>query len=233
MVNDGLEVAAITEPRQRHLQGIEAIEQVGAEAPLGNGLVEVSVRSGDQEDIDLGSDAPNRAHGPVVKETQKAGLQRDGHVADLVKEQRAAVSLLDESDCAAAPRAGERAISIAEELGLDQAFGKGSAIDGDEGADPPAGGMGVAGELFLARTGLTADEDRHLACCCSLDLTDNGPHRRIAGDEGGGRAPNVVLGILRSRRLSATNSRSCGVQMRVSTSERRARRSASAALHAA
>ena len=40
MVNDGVEVAAITESRQRHLEGIEAIEQVGAEAPFGNGLVE-------------------------------------------------------------------------------------------------------------------------------------------------------------------------------------------------
>ena len=60
--------------------------------------------------------------------------------------------------------------------------------------------MGVAGELFLAGTGLTADEDRHLACCRSLDLTDNGSHRRVAGDEAGGRAPNVVLKMLRSRR---------------------------------
>src|SRR5712672_2921802 len=183
MVNDGLEVAAITEPRQRHLQGIEAIEQVGAEAPLGNGLVEASVRSGDQEDVDLGSDAPNGAHGPVVKQTQKHGLQRDGHVADLIKEERAAVSLLDESNCATAPRAGECAVSIAEEFGLDQAFRKGGAIDGNEGAGPPTGGMGVAGELFLAGTGLAADEDRHLACCRSLDLADNGSYRRVAGDE--------------------------------------------------
>jgi len=95
--------------------------------------------------------AANRADGPVVKQAQKHGLQRDGHVADLVKEERAAVSLLDESNCATTPRAGECAVSIAEELGLDQAFGKGGAIDGDEGAGPPAGSMGVAGELFLGR----------------------------------------------------------------------------------
>ena len=164
MVDDGVEVDAITESGQRHLQGIEAIEQVGAEAPLGDGLVEAGVGSGNQEDIDLGSDAANGAHRPVVKQAQKHGLQRDGHVADLVKEQRAAVSLLDESDCATAPRAGERAVSVAEELGLYQAFGKRGAIDGDEGAGPPAGGMGVAGEFFLASTGFAADEDRHLAC---------------------------------------------------------------------
>src|SRR5258707_7610225 len=199
MVNDGREVAAITEPRQRHLQGIESIEQVGAEAPLGNGLVEASVRSGDQEDVDLGSDAPNGAHGPVVKQTQEHGLQRDGHVADLVKEQRAAVSLLDESNCATTPRAGECAVSIAEELGLDQAFGKGGAIDGDEGAGPPAGSMGVAGELFLAGTSLTADKDRHLARGRGLDLPDNGSHRRVTGNEARVRAPDIVLKKLRSR----------------------------------
>ena len=188
MVNDGVEVAAITKSRQRHLQRIEAIEQVGAEAPLGNGLVEAGVGSGDEKDIDLGSDAANGAHGPVVKQAQKHGLQRDGHVADLVEKERAAVSLLDESNCATAPCAGECAVSIAEELGLDQAFGKGGAIDGDEGAGSSAGGMGVAGELFLAGTGLAADQDRHLACCRGLNLPDNGSHRRIAGDEAGGRA---------------------------------------------
>src|SRR6266566_4283924 len=149
MVHDSFKVAAITESRQRHLQSVEAIEQVGAESPRSNGLVETGVRSGDEKDIDLGSDAANGAHGPVVKQAQKHGLERDGHVAHLLKEQRAAVSLLDESNCTATPRAGERAVSIAEELGLNQAFGKGGAIDGDEGSDPPAGSMGVAGKLFL------------------------------------------------------------------------------------
>ena len=149
MVNDCLEVAAITESRQCHLQGIEAIEQVGAEAPLANGLVEAGVGSGDEKDIDLGSDAAEGAHGPVVKQEQKHGLQRDRHVADLVKEKRAAVGFLDESSRATAPRAGKRAVGIAEQFGLDQAFGKGGAVDGDEGAGPPAGGMGVAGEFSL------------------------------------------------------------------------------------
>src|SRR6266550_2644529 len=200
MVHDSFKVAAITESRQRDLQSVEAIEQVGAEATRSNVLVETGVRSGDEKDIDLGSDAANGAHGPVVKQAQKHGLERDGHVADLIKEQRAAVSLLDESNCTATPRAGERAVSIAEELGLNQAFGKGGAIDGDEGADPPAGSMGVAGQLFLAGTGLTADENRHLTCCRSLDLADDGSHRRIAGDEAGGGAPNVVLETLGPRR---------------------------------
>ena len=188
MVNDGVEVVAIAKSRQRHLERIEAIEQVGAEAPLGDGPIEAGVGGRDQKDIDLGSDAANRTHGPVVEQAQKHGLQRDRHVADLVEEQCAAVGLLDQSDRAAAPRAGERALGIAEQFGLDQAFGQGGAIDGDEGAGASAGDVGVAGELLLAGTGLTADQDRHLARCRGLDLTDDGPHRRIAGDESGGRA---------------------------------------------
>src|SRR6059036_2257124 len=143
MVNDGLEVTAIAEFRQRHLQGIEAIKQVGAEVPLGNGLVQARVRSGNQEDIDLGSDASDRAYGPVVKQAQQHSLQRDGHIADFVEEKCATVSLLDQSDGATAPRAGECALGIAEQFGLDQAFRKGGAIDRDECASSSAGSMGV------------------------------------------------------------------------------------------
>ena len=137
MVNDGVKVDAITEFGQLHFESIEPVEQVRAEAPFGNGLVEGGVGSRDQEDIDFGSGAANGPHGPVVEQAQKYGLQRHWHVADLVEEERAAVSLLDEPDGAAAPRAGECAVGITEELGLDQAFAKGGAIDGDEGAVSP------------------------------------------------------------------------------------------------
>ena len=47
MANDGVEVVAITESRQRHLESIETIEQVGSEAPFRNGLIEAGVRRGD------------------------------------------------------------------------------------------------------------------------------------------------------------------------------------------
>ena len=228
--------------RQRYLEGIEAIEQVGSEASFGDGLVEAGVGGGDEKDIDLGSDAADGTHGPVVEQAQKHGLQRDRHVADLVEEERAAVGLLDQSDRAAAPGAGECAVGIAEQLGLDQAFGKGGAIDGDERAGPPARRMGVAGELFLAGTGLAADEDRHLAYCRGLDLTDDGPHRRIAGDEAGdggairstpGAQDTLDAGMFADLFEAVTSSRPRDVQMRVSISELRDRRSARAAAHAA
>src|SRR5882757_1483393 len=128
-MNDGVEVGTLTKSGQRHLERIEAIEQVGAEAPFGNGLVEGGVGGGDEEDIDLCSGASNGTYGPVVQKAQKHGLQRDRHVTDLVEEECAAVGLSDESDRAAAPGTGEGAVGIAEQLGLNQAFGKGGAIN--------------------------------------------------------------------------------------------------------
>jgi transcriptional regulator with PAS, ATPase and Fis domain len=58
----------------------------------------------------------------------------------------------------------DAALGITEQLRFDQAIGERRAIDGDERAGPSAGGMGMAGELFLAGTSLAADQDRHLAC---------------------------------------------------------------------
>src|SRR4029079_9670374 len=40
MLDDGVEVAAVLQPGQRHLEGVEAIEQVGAKASVENGAVE-------------------------------------------------------------------------------------------------------------------------------------------------------------------------------------------------
>ena len=58
--------STVSKSGQCHLEGIEAIEQVRAEAPLGNGLVEGGVGGGDKKDIDLGSGAANGTYGPVV-----------------------------------------------------------------------------------------------------------------------------------------------------------------------
>ncbi len=187
MLRDDVEIAAVAQLRQRHLEGVEAIEQVGTEAALGNGLVQGRVGRGHEEDIDLGPDATDRTHGPIVEQAQQHRLKRNGHVADLVEKQRAAVGFLHQPDRAAASCSGECAVGVAEQLGFDQIFRQGGAIDSDECTGPPAGEMGVAGELLLAGAGFAADQDWHCARRSGLDPTDNGPHRRIPGDEAGGR----------------------------------------------
>jgi len=81
------------------------------------------------------------------------------------------------------PRAGECAVGIAEQLGLDQAVGECGAIDRDEGARASAGGVGMARQLFLAGAGLAADQDRHLAGGCAFDAPHDGEDGRVLCDE--------------------------------------------------
>ena len=114
MACDGVEISAVAQAGEHHLEGVEPIEQVWAETPLGDGPIERRIGRRDQEDIDLRSGAANRPHGPVVKQAQKHALQRDRHVADLVEKQRAPICLLDQSGRSAAARAGERAVGITE-----------------------------------------------------------------------------------------------------------------------
>src|SRR4030081_3096934 len=77
----------------------------------------------------------------------------------------------------------DAALGITEQLRFDQAIGERRAIDGDERAGPSAGGMGMAGEFFLAGTSLAADQDRHLACRSALNPSHNSRGRRVSGHE--------------------------------------------------
>ena len=122
--------------QRRHLDGDhgEAVEEVLAEAALGDLLLQVLVRGGEHADVDaerlLAAHALERL---LLQHAQHLGLRLQAHVADLVEEDRAAVGQLE---LAAAPRhrAGEGAALVAEELGLDQLLGDGRAVHLDEGA---------------------------------------------------------------------------------------------------
>jgi hypothetical protein len=81
----------------------------------------------------------------------ETGLYREGHVADLVEQDRAAVRL-DEEAGTVGVRARERAAQVAEELRLEQAFRQRDAVDRDVRA-LRAGARVVdrAGDELLAR----------------------------------------------------------------------------------
>ncbi len=55
-------------------------------------------------------------------------MQRQRHLADLVEEQRAAMRGLEQPRLAAAPRTGERAVVIAEQLAFQQRLREGAAV---------------------------------------------------------------------------------------------------------
>ncbi len=82
--------------------------------------LEVLVRGGDHAHVDLDRHlAADPVELALGQHAQQAGLQLRRHVADFVEEQRAAVGLLE---AAAAQRvgAGEGALLVAEQFGLEQ-----------------------------------------------------------------------------------------------------------------
>src|SRR6185312_642700 len=101
-----------------------------------------------------------RTEGPVLDGAQQLRLELEGHLADLVEEQRAPGGELE--DPAPRPaRAGEGARLVPEELGLEEVRRETRAVDGDEGR-PSAGARRVdhrRGDL-LARPRLAGDEHR-------------------------------------------------------------------------
>ena len=85
MPGDLSEVRAHAQRPQGHFQRIEPEQQVGAKALFGDGLIQIGVGSGDQQDIDLPRAPADRPDGPVVEKPQQHRLEPDRHVADLVQ----------------------------------------------------------------------------------------------------------------------------------------------------
>ena len=94
--------------------------------------LQVAVRRRDDPHVDL---KRRRAADPLeallFERAQNLGLQRQRQIADLVEEQRAAMRHLELAELARR-RAGERALLVAEQLGLEQGLGNRGAVDGDK-----------------------------------------------------------------------------------------------------
>src|SRR5690606_29502045 len=111
---------------------------------------------------------------------QQPGLQRRGHVADLVEKQRASVRLL-EAATALRVRARERAPLMSEQLGFEQLARYGGCVQSDERlARARAVLVQSAGDELLARAGLTGDQHRHARAREPTDRAEHLLHRRRA-----------------------------------------------------
>ena len=126
----------------------------------------------------------------VVKEAQQRGLRRQRQFADLIEQQRAAISAGNEPEVALTACAGEGACAVAEELGLEELCGQRGAVHRDEAAARGALAAVVrpACQQFLARAGLAADEHGHVhAHRCGNGL-HAALHSGVLSDEGRGHA---------------------------------------------
>src|SRR6266542_3837143 len=134
-------VAARAERRDVDRKDVQPVKEVIAKRAPRDLRLQVFVRGGDHPYIDgdrlLASDF---LKGLLLQDAQDFRLRADAHVADFVKEERAAVGELEFS-FAFVDRAGERPFAMAEQLRLDQLLRNRRAIDVDErllGAMRPA-----------------------------------------------------------------------------------------------
>src|SRR5262245_9527552 len=93
---DGDVFLAIAQGRNKKGNYVEAIEEILAEAAVGNLLLEILVGGGDDADIHadrlIGTDGFEAL---LFEHPENFGLRAEAHVADLVEEERAAISLLE------------------------------------------------------------------------------------------------------------------------------------------
>ena len=180
--------------RGGHLQQhhVEPVVEILAEAAGGNGRFQVGVGGGD--DAHVHRDGFGGAHGPhfaFLQHPQQLGLELQGHVADLVQEQGAAVGGLEEAG-AVAIGAGEGALAVTEEFGFEHVLGNGGAVDRHEGTlGTVAGVVDGAGQQLIAGAALALDEHAHVAAGNAPRLLQELLHGAALADDR--LAPAVVL----------------------------------------
>ena len=138
---------------------VEAVVEVLAEAPGLDLLGQVAIGGRHHAHVDVdGGGGAHRLDLAVLQHPQHLGLGARRHVADLVEEHGAAVGG-DELADLLAHRAGEAALLVAEQLGLDQLLGDGRAVDLDQRVRVPlTGAMDGARHQLLAGAALAGDE---------------------------------------------------------------------------
>src|SRR5205085_10830825 len=117
---DGDVLEALAQRRELDANDIQSIVEVAAEA-AGRDLVrQIAIRRGDEAEVRAEvAHAADAAELLLLDGLQQTRLDGEVHLADLVEEDRAAVSDLEESGLRIR-RARERAALVAEELRLEQ-----------------------------------------------------------------------------------------------------------------
>ncbi len=124
--------AAFAQGRQRQRDHVEPVIKIGAELPSLDHLRERHIRRRNHADVHLHratfSEALELA---LLERTQQLGLKIEGHLADLVQKNGAAVRGFKLAR-AARYRARERSASVTEELAFEQSLRNRRAVDRDE-----------------------------------------------------------------------------------------------------
>src|SRR5581483_5611092 len=125
---------ALTQRRQVDGDDVQAVKEIFAESALTAELLQVHVGGGDDAHVYLDLLHAAQVHElAVLENAQDLGLGFQAHGADLVEENGAAISDFEQAFLRR-HRAGERALDVAEERGLEQISGHGAGVDRNEGS---------------------------------------------------------------------------------------------------
>ena len=178
---------------------VQPEEEVFAELPVGDGLLEVAVGRGDDPHVDanvvLAAEPRELA---VLQHLQQLGLQREAHVADLVEEHRAVVGELELAGLVL-DRAGERAALEAEQLRFEQLGRQRGAVHLDERlVAAERGGAERPRDKLLAGAAFAANQHRDIGVGDALDqIADLGHPLAVAEQH---RVLRLRLQLLAQRR---------------------------------
>ena len=184
---------AVAQRRQRDRNHVQPVVEVLAERPFLHQLAQVGVGRGDDAGVEL--DRPRLADAldlALLQRPQQLRLQRQRHQADFIDEERAAMRQLEAAD-ACRHGAGERALGVAEQLGLGQRLGNRGGVERDEAlVAARAVVVNRAGDELLAGAGLALDQHGAVHRRDQLQGLEDLLHRACSGRRpsrtGSGRA---------------------------------------------
>ena len=135
LVREQLDVVrALAQRRQVDLHHGETIVEILAQLAVGDRLLEVLVRRGDDADVDVDLLlAAEPANLPRLERAQQLHLDVRRHLGHLVEEDRAAARHLERARLLVG-RAGEGALLVPEQLVLENLLGQRGAVEREERA---------------------------------------------------------------------------------------------------
>jgi hypothetical protein len=169
----------------------------GTKQPGLDRLLEIPVGGRDQAHVDVERfDAADTFEARFLQHAQELHLHVDGQLADLIEKQRAAVRELEAARLLR-DRTRERALLVAEQLGLDERGRDGGGVDADERL-VLARGFAVERERdeLLAGAALARDEDGGRRVRDLLDHVLNLQHARRGAHEGARVVVSACGGLL-------------------------------------
>ncbi|KPH64466.1 hypothetical protein ADT71_11335 [Novosphingobium sp. ST904] len=176
-------VRPLAQGAQGEREDVEAVIEVRAKAAFGHFGRQVAVGAGDHANVHLDRACrADRHHFLFLQGAQQLGLEGKRQFGDLVQQQGAAVRGAHEA-LARLGGAGEGALLVAEQHGLQHGFGHGGAVHRDErAAAARAAVVDEAAEHFLAGAGRPVDEHGNVAVRQTVSQGENRDALGIGGD---------------------------------------------------